>query len=244
MSDQMKHPLPARVEHRIDAHIALAQRMKGKRAGEAEAPAPFLTLSRQYGCEAMVLAEHLARRLATLEKLAEDSWQVYSRQIIDSISQELPLADRLLEALDVRARGGIEEFFQGLIAQSPPDIEVLRHLVRTVRAAALHGRCIVVGRGGAVLTRDLPGGIHLRLVAPEEWRLENLIARFGWDRAKARAVLRDEEHTHHAFFAKYLGQDTSKAEYYDLMLNSARLSQEEQVEAVLAVFRRRFPHLK
>jgi cytidylate kinase len=103
----------------------------------------------------------------------------------------------------------------------------------------MHGRCIMIGRGGAILTHDLTGGIHIRLVAPVDWRLNNLISRFGWSSAQAKEKLHEEEDVRRNFFQKYLGQDAGNPEHYDLILNVARLNREEQVAAVAALFSQR-----
>jgi len=240
MPDYSRDPLPSRIEQRIDTHLAVSRRIREKAAPAG--PVPFITISRQYGCEAMELAEHLARELAVVERLSEGSWQVYSRRIVEDISTELQLSKRLVEALDARVRSDLEEFFETLMGHAPPDIEVLRHLVHTVRALALHGRCILVGRGAAMLSAGLAGGIHVRLIAPEPWRLTRLVSRFGWDESKARSFVRGEEDNRRNFFQKYLGQDVNNPEHYDLIINAARMNREEQVESVIALFRKRFIH--
>lgn len=238
MPDSLKQRLPARIEQRISMQLEVAQRM---RSIPTPLPAaPFLTISRQYGCGAIELAEALTARLNEQERLGEIGWQVYSRRIMEDISAEVKLSSHVLEALDARARSGLEEFFETLVGQSPPDIKVLRVLVQTLRALALHGRCVLVGRGGAVLTRDLPHGIHIRLVAPENWRLQNLINRFGWDERRARGLLHEEESARHGFYRKYLGKDPQEAANYDLMINVTHVTRDEQVDAILAVYRRRF----
>ena len=233
-----KEPLPLRVEQRIRAQIEAAQRYR--QAKEPPPSLPFMTVSRQYGCEAMEFAQALAEVLNRESKLPPGHWQVYNRQIIESIGAEAPLATGLLESLDVRARSGLEEFFQTLVGHAPPDIEVLKLLVRVERALAHHGHCILVGRGGAMLTSDLPNGIHVRLVAPEEWRQKSLVTRFRWDAARARQFIREEDNNRSTFFRKYLNQDVNDLLHYDLILNVARLSRDEQVESVAAVFRQRF----
>jgi cytidylate kinase len=55
-------------------------------------------------------------------------------------------------------------------------------------------------------------------------------------------MLREEEHGRHSYFHKYLGQDPKNSEFYDLVLNTARLSPAEQTAAVLALYHARFPH--
>jgi cytidylate kinase len=240
MPDHTKDSFPSRIEQRLNAQLALASRIKHRPVPAAVAPAPFVTISREYGCEAMALAEMLAPQLAALEKSDEESWPIYNRQLLEGISETSHLSKRVAEALDVRSRSGIEEFFQTLIGQSPPDIEVLHHLIRCERALALLGHCIIVGRGGALLTAGLKGGIHIRLVASEEWRLNNLVARFSWDAAKARSILREEEQSRNSFYLKYLGQDMNKPENFDLTLNAARIPREQQVEMILTFFRLRY----
>ena len=39
----------------------------------------------------------------------------------------------------------------------------------------MHGNVVIIGRGGMAVTRHLPLGIHIRLFAPTEWRIKNLI---------------------------------------------------------------------
>jgi len=241
MPDRSKEPLPARVEHRIRATIELAQRY---RAGKEPAPAvPFVTVSRQYGCEAMEFAHALSEKLAAENRLPPGHWQVYNRQIIEAITAEVPLAENLIESLDVHARSGLEEFFQTLMGSSPPDIEVLKLLARVVRALAHHGNCILVGRGGALMTHDLPYGIHVRLVAPESWRLNSLITRFGWDKSRAHSFLHEEDTNRSQFYRKYLNRDVNDPLLYDIILNVSRINREEQVEAAAALCRKRFPRL-
>ena len=188
----------------------------------------------------MSLAEPLAARLAEIEGVNADAWQIYSRQIVEEMALKLDLPTRVIDALDRTARGGVEEFFSTMMSRTAPDLKILRQLVSTVRAVAVLGHAIIIGRGGAILTAGLPGGIHVRLLAPEAWRLQSLVERFAWDADKARQVMRQEERHRATFFTKYLGQDGNDPAHYDLILNVARTSREEQVETIAAVFRQRF----
>jgi cytidylate kinase len=236
MPESHKEYLPSRIEHRLDAQILLAQRLKSVAKPDVTLPSPFLTIARQYGCEAMALADAVAAQLPG------GPWPVYNRQIFEKMAEEEPLSERLLNALDMHARTGIEEFFETLLGRSPTDLRLLHRLVRTVRALGALGHCIIIGRGASALTSGLPGGIHVRLIAPLDWREKSLIERFGWTPEKVRPMLREEEHGGHSFFRKYLGQDPKNPELYDLILNTARLSTAEQTAAILALYHARFPH--
>ncbi|HEY3295162.1 MAG TPA: cytidylate kinase-like family protein [bacterium] len=241
MAQRLVDAYPSSIEHRLDTQLSLAARIRSHEAQSVPKTAPFITLSRQYGCEAIALAEALMPRLAEAEGLSGERWQMYSRQILETMASQEHLSSRLIEALDVHTRSNIEEFFDTLLGKSPPDIRVLKHLVRTERALASIGHCIIIGRGGVLLTAGLPGGMHVRLIAPEAWRLSHLVKQFGWDERKAQDYLHEEESGRHSFFHKYLGQDENDPLHYDLILNVAHLGREEQVAAILGLFNERLP---
>lgn len=234
----MKNTLPPNVEQNLEAQIRVASRLRAQIASQSNKNVPFITLSRQFGCEAISLAEQLAAQLDNVEKLEPGSWQVYSRKLIESMADQQYSYDQLMAALDSKARSAIVEFVESLVGQIS-DLKLLHKLVETMRATALLGRCIIIGRGGAVVTRDLPGGIHVRLVASEEARLSRLVHRHGWSEAKARAELKEQDSYRHSFYKKYLHRDSNDPEIYDIVLNAGRLSQNEMIGQILALYQAR-----
>jgi len=234
----MKDSLPLRIEQNLEVHIRVASRLKQQAEQQGHSAAPFITLSRQYGCEAIALASELSEKLDSIEKLESGSWLVYSKQVIEAMADEEYSTAKLMDALDLKARGAIEEFIETVVGKIS-DLKLLNKLIRTMRATATLGRCVIVGRGGALLTRDLPGGIHVRLVASEAYRLKGLVDRFNWSNEKAKQVLRQEDDIRLNFFKKYLHCNPNDAENYDVTLNTEKLSQSEQVEQILTLFKLR-----
>ena len=234
----MTESLPPKIEQSLDTHIRVASSLKKQTAGIGSRAVPFITLSRQYGCEAMALAEELAVELDTIERLDAGSWQTYNRRIIEAMADETFSTTQLMEALDLKSRTAIEEFIETVVGKIS-DLKLLNKLVRTIRATAMLGRCIIVGRGGALLTSDMPGGIHVRLAASEKFRLQGLVERFGWSMDKAREVLRQEDSARYSFFEKYLHSDPNDAHNYHLVLNTERLSRTEQIGQILQLFKTR-----
>lgn len=226
-----------RIEQNLESQIRVASRLN-QQAAQIQRPVPFITLSRQFGCEAINLADLLASQFDALENLESGSWQVYSRKLIEAMADQQYSYDQLMSALGSKARGAIEEFVETLVGQIS-DLKLLHKLVRTIRATATLGRCIIVGRGSAIVTRDLPGGIHVRLVASEESRLKRLVERYGWSEGEARQELIEQDSYRHSFYQKYLHRDSNDPEIYDLVLNAGRLSQDEMVSQILTLFQTR-----
>ncbi|MBK6765604.1 MAG: cytidylate kinase-like family protein [bacterium] len=234
----MKTNLPPRIEQNLESQVRVATRLREQAAVCGPRPIPFVTISRQFGCEAMALAESLAHEFDALEKLDSGSWQVYGRKLIEAMADQQYSFDQLMSALDSKARSGIEEFVETLVGQIS-DLRLLHKLVQAMRATATLGRCIIVGRGGAIMTRDLPGGLHVRLVASEEHRLKGLVERSGWPEVRAHAELKEQDSSRQTFYRKYLRHDSNDPVLYDLVLNSERLSQAEQVAQIVALFQSR-----
>lgn len=234
----MKNPITPRAEQNLEAQIRVASRLKESAADERHSPAPFITLSRQFGCEAVALAEAVAAQLDAGGQLESGSWQVYSRKLIEAMADQEYSYEHLMSALGSKSRGAIEEFMSTLFGQIS-DLKLMHKLVRTIRATATLGRCIIVGRGAAVITRDMPGGIHVRLVASKAYRLRGLIERHGWTEAAAREALLQQDRERAHFYEKYLQRDSSDPELYDLVLNAGSLTQAQMADQIVTLYRAR-----
>jgi len=135
-------------------------------------PLPFVTISRQFGCVAYELAERLAARLNAGKPMKP--WEVYDRRLLEELmTRESITPDRVRE-MAKRTRSVLDDIFMESIAGAPAEIDVFKRLVRTMLDIAADGHTVIVGRGAGIATKHLPGGVHVRLIAPLEWRLENL----------------------------------------------------------------------
>jgi len=52
---------------------------------------------------------------------------------------------------------------------------IVKHFEEIIRQVAAKGDVVIVGRGSQVVLRDLPHTLHLRTVAPFDWRVDNVI---------------------------------------------------------------------
>ncbi|MHC4712176.1 MAG: cytidylate kinase-like family protein [Planctomycetota bacterium] len=58
----------------------------------------------------------------------------------------------------------------------PPDPEKLvEHFRDIIKKCAGEGNAVIVGRGSQCILREAPGVIHIRTVAPLDWRVQNML---------------------------------------------------------------------
>ena len=98
---------------------------------------------------------------------------------------------------------------------------------------AQSGRVIIVGRGGQVLLKDLPGVLHMRIIAPFEVRIRRFMEQSGQDEKQAARILRRSDRDSAGFLRSFFDVDWDDPALYDLMINTQKLSADTGVKLIL-----------
>lgn len=230
--------LPASVEHRLKAQADAWHRLAQRREAEKQSvrTAPFITISRQYGCSAFDLGHSLAQRLQRL--FPHRDYHVYDRRTLEVLAERDKVSADMMASLPEARRDAVSQWIDGLVASRTDDIATFRQLVTTMCAIAALGGAIIVGRGGSVITRGVPGGLHVRLIAPQAWRVARLQQTDGEAEATPSFVEHADEERER-FLDERLGADARDPQLYHLTLNNQLLSTEEQAGAITAMVRQR-----
>ncbi len=97
---------------------------------------------------------------------------------------------------------------------------------------ASKGRVIIVGRGGQVLLKDLPGILHLRIISPFEVRVKRLVAAGGFEEKQAVRFLRQGDQDSFGFIHTFFHVNWDDPGLYDLILNTGKISMETAINLV------------
>lgn len=212
--------------------------------GEAILPPPpvipFITISREVGAGGWTLAQMLVDALNASDP-GEQQWTCWDRELVEKVAGDFKLSTRLIESLDTRQHSWLTDFFSSLSFAGGPDsadeLQVFRKVAATVRALAQTGRVVLVGRGGMFLTRHMPGGIHIRLVAPLQQRIGNVARLMGYTQTMAANYVRDTTRARDAFFKRYWPNEHLTPETFALTINTATVSPEACVQIITDVLK-------
>jgi cytidylate kinase len=177
------------------AKVSLAEHMKEHRTPQPEDLAdsgPYVTISRQYGCQGFSLG------LLLLDILNDDaqstSWQVYHKEILSTLATETNLGAEFIERQRRTKPSMIVDFLLSLKRdKTPSGYEIRRRITAIIRTLAIEGHAIIIGQGGAGATQDIPNGLSIRLEAPEDWRVKQVAFTDGMTEPDARQKVRDRE---------------------------------------------------
>jgi cytidylate kinase len=83
---------------------------------------------------------------------------------------------------------------------------------------------IIVGRAGASLTRHLPGGLHLRLVASLPARVRRMMAVKDVSEKEARRAVAERDRARADLVESYFHRDINDPLLYDMVWNTETMA--------------------
>jgi cytidylate kinase len=112
-----------------------------------------------------------------------------------------------------------------------------RKYLHSIQAAiydfARKGQVVIVGRGGQVLLRNVPGTLHVRIFAPFAFRVKRLVESERVDEKYAVRMLRQSDHDSAGYMHSFFNADWDDATLYDLLINAEKLSPTSTVQLII-----------
>jgi len=227
------------MEARIAAHVHAWQAVKSLGRRYALETYPFITISREFGCEALPLATKLVE---LLNERCHPSfpWVGYDREMLDRVAAELNVGRNVVEALDEQRRTEMSELFDSVINHKVSDALVVRKLAEVIRSLAIHGHAILIGRGSSMVTQDLRTGLSVRLVAPRDWRVYRIATDRNIPHREAEKVVDEGERQRQHYLSTFFVIDRENPFHPDIVIDNSRFNLVQIAEIVFSALNARF----
>ena len=98
---------------------------------------------------------------------------------------------------------------------------------------------VVLGRAGAIVLRDRPDVLHVRLDGPRDRRLAAAVERSGRSADEVRREMEANDRTREAYVRHFYRCDPAEARHYHLVVDSTALPLETVVDLVVMAARAR-----
>ena len=225
--------MPFTISPDVDAMLA-AQIEEMRRQAEAhkkvpERPRPFVTVSREFGCQGYPMSESLYRKLN--ERQGDGArWTIWDRELATKVAEASGISSDLLEALSAEQRSVMLQVAEEFFGNRPSDFQVYEALFQVLYGLAQTGHVILLGHGAAVATNSIDAGIHVRIYGSQAFRVRKLMDAHGISESAAREMARAGEAEREAFVRKYANADIRDPQHYHLVLNNDLLSPDEMAE--------------
>ena len=212
-----------------DARADREQRSgRGKEGGLSYGP--YLLISREKGAGGSSVGQLAGKRLG---------WQVFDKEIVDSIAQKAQVRRELIESLDERDRTTIQDAVGRLLHPEPIGTPgYLTELHEILLTLGHQGDVVIVGRGARYV---LPSqfGLRVRMVAPLDERVRRIASSANLSLRAAQDEVERSDRERARFARRQFGKDASDPLNEDVIINTAELTVEAATEVVVTALQRK-----
>lgn len=200
-----------------------------------EVSTPFVTLSREFGCPSKLVAKELCEELN--QRAVRDhkhQWECISKEIVEEAAAKLKLEPEKIRHFDAESKEALYEVLAAFSTNYKSSRAIERTTRDIIRSFARKGHVILIGRGGVAITQGWPGSLHVRLIAPREWRIEEYASRHSLTPKESENMvsLMDKKRTD--WIEVYLGRKIEST-IFDLIINCKTVSVEEIVLGIIGM---------
>ena len=191
---------------------------------------PIITLSREPGSGGSEIARRLSKALGM---------DLIGGQIIQHVADSAKMSRRVIESLDEKEVTFRDTLLMSLFGESRPwPSEYLKHLTRVIGTIGAFGNVIIVGRGANYLLPQ-EKTFKVRIIAPLELRIKYFMDDRKYTRAEAEQYVVKTENNRKAFIRKYYNADIADPKYYDIIMNTEKISMGAATESIISAFTQR-----
>lgn len=193
-----------------------------------------VTLSASYGAGGSWVAPKVAERLGC---------RYIDRAIPVQVAERLAVPLEHAEVHDEVAAPRVTRLLarlpntSGVLVPEPTMDTFCRETERLLIEAAQSGDVVVLGRAGALVLRDHPGALHVRLDGPADARLARAMRVEGVDELEARRRQRSSDRARIDYVKHFYRTDPRDPRHYDLVLRSTTLPLETCVQLIVSAAR-------
>ena len=207
---------------------------------------PFITISRQAGTEAHALGRYLVMRLAESDDPdLKTGWDLFDQKLCALIAQNKSLDADYDTLVNEKYRAeGLQRMVYEMLIGTPQQYKIQKKIEEVVRLLARLGKVVVIGRAGFLVARDMPGAIHIRLIASMDFRVKDVMEKDHLSEEQAAKKIREIDAERAAFLKSHHNFDIHDLSRFDLVWNMDRVRPAEMVNATAELVRLRLQHLR
>jgi cytidylate kinase len=192
---------------------------------------PFITISREAGTGESAITHMLIEELSRIQADDECPWTLYDKDLVKQVIDDYNLRG-INGFLPEKKFSDIQTMFEELFGLHPTKREMVLNISRTVLKLADMGNAIIVGRGSFYITRHHTNALHVRLLGSPAKRTKHLVDEYNMSLKQAEEYIHKEDQGRRDYVKKLFGIDLNDPHYYDLVINTDRITPREIVSLI------------
>lgn len=193
---------------------------------------PCITISRETGAGADVVSQKLIEIFQKYKKPSLPNWTIFEKNLIQKVLEDHQLPKTLSEVFDEKKYSSILSFASEILVGQPSIQTLVHKTTQTILSLAEIGNVVIVGRGGNIVTANLPNAFHIRLVSTLENRIKHVREVYGYDTKQATEFLKKDDQARKNFISTYFHKQIDDPLLYHLTINTHRFTYDNVAELI------------
>jgi cytidylate kinase len=191
------------------------------------------------GCDARQVAENLVDNLN--RKAGTSKWKWVDKDIIYAIAKELNTDTQRVENFYKGIElSNMSEMIMAFSGGFVSDLRVKKAIKDVVLSMCKEGYIVLVGRGGVSIAREIVDSLHIRLIAPFYWRVENVMKKKEMDIESAEEYVVDTDEKRHNLITTFLDKKSINIDYlFDATINRQYFSILEIADLITLMYEKK-----
>jgi cytidylate kinase len=198
----------------------------------------IITVEREFGCGAPVIAAQLARSLGWKlwdQELTEEIAKVANVDCSEVERREERVDSRLYRLAKVFWRGSYERGAHLSEAQAFDADCMMRMMHEVLEKIANDGNAVIVGRGAPYLLRERKDAFHIFMYAPRPEKIRRVVAA-GKTSKEAEELVDTIDRERMAYVKHYFNAEWPNRTLYHMMINTV-IGDHNVIESILSTMR-------
>jgi cytidylate kinase len=178
----------------------------------------LITMTAGMGCGGPEIAEKVAREL---------NLNLYDDSRLQEEAIKMGISHEELKGMDEKAPG----LFDRLFGRNPETyINLLEAIIYQI---ASRGEGVILGHGAPFLLRDFDCALHVRIHAPETFRIQHIMEEGGVGRKAAERMIKQSDSDRRGFLQFAFHMDLNDPSLYDVTINRGKLGADWAAELIV-----------
>ncbi len=173
---------------------------------------PYISISRDFGCMANIIAQKLGKELTKRNKALgiKKDWKWINKVILEESAKALELSPSKIEyVFQSQKKTMMDEIVSAMSTRYyKSDKKIRKTIIEVIRSIAKTGHVIIVGRGGIAFKKDNPKSLHIKLTAPIEWRVDHIRENYNKTKKEALKYVLEVDQERKYLIDSFMGFDT------------------------------------
>jgi len=216
-----------KAKHYIESRAAESEKAEFKNTS-----GPCITVSREAGAGAEIVGQLIIDTFSRFNQDSNHLWTMFDQNLIEKVLQDHNLPLRLSELMEEKKYSVVSSIMNEILGGQPGTWNLFHKVNKTILQLAHMGYCIIVERGGNIITAKMDNCFHVRLIASEEDKIMHVMEVFNFSRKKAIEYISKEDENRKEFIQTYFHKDVEDPELYHLIINTSEMSYEQAADLI------------